>query len=136
MRGTCGASVAQQLRRDRLAGERAEAPGEIGCQLRCHPLQLVWVRGRHDLHVGAEAQRVLERVEALQHGEALVPARSLEALRQRRRRRAHATAGASVRGSAASVASRLTAWISSGKVSSRTLRMKPSSPPSGLKKSS
>ena len=122
----------QQLRRDRLAGERAEAAGEVGRQLRRQPLERLRVGGRDQLDLGAEAQRVLERVEALEDREPLVPARSLEALRQP----AHAMDGRSARGSAASVASRLTAWISSGSASRRTLRMKSSSAPSGLKKSS
>lgn len=60
----------------------AQARADIGRQLGCEPLELRRLAGQHGLDLAAEAQRVLERMEALQHGPAVVAARLTEAVDQ------------------------------------------------------
>ncbi len=72
---------ARRLRRElghRLGGDRrgplGQRAGEVRRQLGRQLLQPPSVDRDGLQHLGAEAQRVLERVEALQHGEPAVPA--------------------------------------------------------------
>ena len=111
VRGACGTSWARSLgvdRRDAL-GQRA---GQVRGKLRRQPLQLLRVGGDRLDQLGAEAQRVLERVEALEHGQPAVAAGGSVALHEgvahrpikpesAGRRRADARGGAALAGEGA-----------------------------------
>ncbi len=64
-----------------LGDERRQRRAHVGSQPHRQPIERRRVRGRRGDHLGAEAQRVLERVEALEEDEALVRARGREGLR-------------------------------------------------------
>ena len=65
------------------AGQLAHARAHIGGEKRREPLELGRVAAGDLEHVRAEAQRVLERVEAFQHGQRLIAPRAPEARDQR-----------------------------------------------------
>ena len=68
VRGACGTSSASTSASTGVAAP-AERAARSGASSRRQLLQLVGVGGDRLVHLGAEAQRVLERVEPLQHGQ-------------------------------------------------------------------
>ena len=74
VRGACGTSSARTSARDRgrPAGERAL---EVGRELPRQLLELGGVRGHDLVDLGTEPERVLQRVEPLEHGQVGIAAR-------------------------------------------------------------